>query len=123
MLFSLVINMTRANSHCVILTGEAGLRVAPNLADTLRQALAAHDTITVATQAITGADITTIQLLLAARKQALASGKSLSLAAPPVGALRELLVATGCIGADGRPSGGDSNFWAPQTDQGEGKAA
>lgn len=111
--------MTRDGIHTVEISGEAGLRVAQDIAGSLRQALAGHDRVAIATEAITGADITTIQLLLAARKQALASGKSLSLTAPPAGALRDLLIQTGCLGTDGRPLTQDGDFWTP----GEGKAA
>lgn len=111
--------MTRDSVHVVKISGDAGLKAAQDIAGTLRQALAAHNKLAIATDAITGADITTIQLLLAARKQALAAGKSLMLAAPPTGALRELLIATGCLDADGRPLTQDGEFWTPA----KGKAA
>ena len=115
--------MTRDSVHVFEITGDAGLRAAQDVAGTLRQALAAHDKIAIATEAMTGADITTIQLLLAARKRALASGKSLSLVAPPVGVLRELLIATGCLDAEGRPLTPEGDFWIPTTPQAKGKAA
>ena len=111
--------MTSKSVHVVKVSGDAGLKSAQDVAASLRQALAGHDRVSVATEAITGADITTIQLLLAARKQALATGKSLSLAAPPTGALRELLIQTGCLGADGQPLIQDGEFWTPA----KGKAA
>lgn len=111
--------MTGDSLHLVEISGDAGLRAAQDIALSLRQALTGHDRVAIATGAITGADITTIQLLLAARKQALASGKSLSLAAPPVGALRDLLIQTGCLDAAGRPLTPDGDFWTP----GEGKPA
>lgn len=111
--------MTRGSAHVVKISGDAGLRTAQDIGATLREALAKHDKVTIATEAISGADITTIQLLLAARKQAQASGKSLSLAAPPTGALRDLLIQTGCLGADGQPLTQDGDFWTPA----KGKAA
>ena len=111
--------MTRDSVHVVRISGDAGLRAAQDIALSLRQALAGHDKVAIATDAVTGADITTIQILLAARKQALASGKSLSLAAPPAGALRDLLIQTGCLDPDGRPLTQDGDFWTP----GKGKAA
>lgn len=111
--------MTRDSVHVIKISGDAGLRSAQEIAGLLRQALTGHDTVAIATEAISGADITTIQLLLAARKQALASGKALSLHAPPTGVLRDLLVQTGCIGADGSPLTQDGDFWT----QGKGKAA
>jgi STAS domain len=118
-----VIAMTRDSVHVIKISGDAGLRAAQDVAGALRQALAGHDRIAIATEAMTGADITTIQLLLAARKQALASGKSLSLAAPPMGVLREQLIATGCLDGDGRPLTADGDFWISTTPQAKGKAA
>jgi ABC-type transporter Mla MlaB component len=115
--------MTSNSVHIIQISGDAGLRAAQDIAGKLRQALASHDSVAVATEAIETADITTIQLLLAARKQASASRKSLTLAAPPVGALRELLVATGCLDAEGRPLTPDGDFWIPSTRQAKGKAA
>ena len=115
--------MTRDSVHVIEISGDAGLRAAQEIAAVLRQALASHNKIAVATEAMTGADITTIQLLLAARKQALASGKSLSLAAAPMGVLRELLIATGCLDAEGRPLTSEGDFWISPTLQGKGKAA
>lgn len=112
--------MTRDSVHLVKISGDAGLRAAQDIAGSLREALAGHDRVAIATEAITNADITTIQLLLAARRQAQASGKSVSLAAPPTGVLRELLIATGCLDAGGRPQSPDGEFW---TAQDKGKAA
>ena len=115
--------MTRDSVHVVKIAGDAGLRAAQDIAGSLRQALTGHDKVAIATEAITGADITTIQLLLAARKQAMAAGKSLSLATPPTGVLRDLLIQVGCLDADGRPLTPDGDFWTQPTGQGEGKPA
>ena len=115
--------MTRDSVHVIEISGDAGLRAAQDIAASLRQALAGHDTIAIATEAMTSADITTIQLLLAARTQALASGKSLSLAAPLVGVLREQLIATGCLDADGRSLTPEGDFWISPTPQAKGKPA
>ncbi|WP_224703986.1 STAS domain-containing protein [Devosia aquimaris] len=115
--------MTDGSAFVVTLSGEAGLRAAQEIAETLRKALATHQSIAIATQAITGADITTIQLLLAARKLALASGKSIALAGSPAGPLREALIALGCIDAQGRPLSDDGDFWAPSSHPNQGKAA
>ena len=111
--------MTRGSVHVVKISGDAGLRAAQDIAATLREALANHDKVAIATEAISGADITTIQLLLAANRQARDTGKSLTLAAPPSGVLRALLIETGCFDADGRPLIPDGEFWTPA----KGKAA
>ncbi|MGB3336878.1 MAG: STAS domain-containing protein [Devosia sp.] len=115
--------MTRDSVHVVKIAGEAGLRAAQDIAGSLRKALTGHSKVAIATEAITGADITTIQLLLAARKQALASGKSLTLATPPAGVLRDLLIQVGCLDADGIPLTSDGDFWTQPTGQSGGKPA
>ena len=115
--------MTGRPPYLVTLSGAAGLRAAQDIAATLRQALAAHDSVAIATAAMTSADMTTIQLLLAARKQAQAAGKSLALAAPPTGVLHDLLMATGCLGAQGQPLAADGDFWTSPTPQAEGQPA
>ncbi len=114
--------MTRDRTFLTEISGDAGLRHAQDIAGTLRGALAAHDQVVVATAGVTSADITTVQLLLAARKGALAAGKSFALAAPPEGALRDLLVGAGFIGADGAPLA-DGDFWTPSSKPTKGKAA
>ncbi|MDB5613403.1 MAG: hypothetical protein JWQ22_1056 [Devosia sp.] len=115
--------MTRDSTHVVEITGDAGLRAAQDLAVTLRQAIATQDEVAIATDAITSADITTIQLLLAASKMAKASGKSLRLTAPPKGVLRELLTQTGFLDAEGRALTPDGDLWTPSPSQAKGKAA
>ena len=115
--------MTSTTPYVIEISGDAGLRAAQAVAAQLRQALAAHDAVAVATGAITGADITTIQLLLSARRQAEISHKSLSLTEAPSGVFRDLLVASGCLSSDGRPLTQDGGFWTPQTRQDKGLAA
>jgi anti-anti-sigma regulatory factor len=121
--FGSVIAMTRDGFHVVEIAGDAGLRAAQDIAASLRQALTGHDRVAIATEAVTGADITTIQLLLAASKQARASGKSLALTAPPTGALRALLIEVGCLDAAGQPLTADGDFWTQTARPGEGKPA
>lgn len=115
--------MARDSVHIVEIAGDAGLRSAQDLAKQLRDAIIAHQSVAIATDAITAADVTTIQLLLAARKMALASDKSCTLSAPPGGVLRSLLIQTGILDADGRPLAPDGDFWTPTPLQAKGKAA
>lgn len=103
--------MTGNSLHVVTISGDAGLRAAQDIAGLLRQALTEHDRVAIATDAMSGADITTIQLLLAAHRQALALGKTVSLQAPATGVLRELLIQTGCLSADGKALTPDDDFW------------
>lgn len=123
MLLGAVIAMTRGRAHLVKISGDAGLRAAQDIALSLRQALAGHDRVAIATEGVTGADLTTIQLLLAASKQAQASGKSLALTAPPAGALRDLLIDVGCLDADGLPLTPESAFFTQVAPPAEGKPA
>lgn len=114
--------MTRASVHLLEISGDAGLRAAQDIATALRQALADHQAVSIATAAVTSADITTIQMLLAARKLALTSGKSLSLATPCAGVLRDLLIQTGCLDAAGQPLTPEGEFWTTPIAK-KGKAA
>lgn len=123
MLIGSVIVMTRGGVHVVKISGDAGLRAAGDIALSLRQALTRHSKVAIATEAITGADITTIQLLLAANRQAQAAGKTLALTAPPAGALRDLLIDVGCLDAHGQPLTPDGDFWTRTATPAEGKPA
>jgi hypothetical protein len=116
-------NMTSVSTHLIKISGDAGLRNAQDIAASLRQALADHDSVAVETDAMIGVDITTIQLLLAARKQALASRKTLLLAAPAAGALRQFLIEIGCLDTGGRPLTADGDFWVHSTSKHQSKAA
>lgn len=116
------IPMTRGSVYVFELSGNVGLRFAEEIAERLRQALAGHDRIAVSTAAISAADITTIQLLLSAHRQALALGKSLVLAAPPIGVLRDTLVQLGLIDAGGLALSADADFWTRSPSAAGGKA-
>lgn len=115
--------MTRDSVHTVKISADAGLKSAQDIAALLREAVATHQQIAVDTAAVATADITTIQLLLAARKQAHAAGKSLHLDKAPSGALRELLVQVGLLDAAGQPLTPDGDFWNPPSPQFKGNAA
>lgn len=115
--------MSARTPHVVEISGDAGLRAAQHVCVQLRKALATHDAVAVATGAITGADITTIQLLLSARRHAEIALKSFSLTAAPTGVFRDLLVASGCLTADGQPLTSDGDFWTQQPRQDKGSPA
>jgi anti-anti-sigma regulatory factor len=103
--------MTGDSAHMLSISGDAGLRNVQDIAGLLRQALDKHSTITVATDDLTSIDVTILQLLVAARKSALASGKTLTLRAPPDGVLHRLLVQTGFVGTDGKSLTPEGEFW------------
>jgi anti-anti-sigma regulatory factor len=103
--------MTGDRPFTTIISGEAGLRNVRDIADALLKAVAEHQSIIVDASGATSVDVTVLQLLVAARKSALASGKSLTLRAPADGVLRQALVKTGFVSADGRPLTPESTFW------------
>jgi anti-anti-sigma regulatory factor len=103
--------MTGDSPHTLEISGDAGLRNVQDIAGLLRQALADHSNITVVTDGLTSIDVTILQLLVAARKSALAAGKILTLRAPPDGVLHRLLVQTGFVGTDGKSLTPEGEFW------------
>ena len=103
--------MTGDSAHTLKISGDAGLRNVQDVAGLLRQALDSHSSITVATEDLTSIDVTILQLLVAARKSAQASGKILTLRAPPDGVLHRLLVQTGFVGTDGKSLTPEGEFW------------
>lgn len=115
--------MTRDSVFLTKISGDAGLRGAQDVAAQLKAALASHDTVAVATADITSADITTVQLLLAARRQAIAMGKSFGLVAAPQGIFRDLLVQIGILDDAGTSATSDADFWLHQSQHPKDKAA
>jgi anti-anti-sigma regulatory factor len=110
--------MTKRKAHTVKLAEDIGLRSAQAIASQLKAALEKHETITLDTRAATVADLTTIQALLAARKQADAAGKSIQLSAPLGDCLRHALETYGCLTATGEPTSGAVAWLAGSTQGG-----
>ena len=103
--------------------GDAGLQHARDIAAQLREAVGDAPAVTLDLSGMQSPDLTTIQLLLAARRQAAAGGKHCALAQPPSGALRDLLVQLGFITADGAALTPDGDFWISSPSPAQGKAA
>lgn len=114
--------MTEDRVHTLTISGDAGLRAAQALLQTLRDAVTGHQAVVVAIDGISAADVTTIQLLLAAKKLADASGHALALAAAPTGPLRDVLIQLGVLDAAGAALTPEASFWIPTTPA-AGKAA
>lgn len=76
----------------------------------LRDLLAQHANVEIDCSAVDEADLTLVQLLLAARKSAQQSGKCLALTAPISGSLRDALARSGALYAPGADSSAQS-FW------------
>ena len=107
--------MTGSQDHTHVLSGDAGIKFAAEIAAGLRQALESHKTISVDSQALTTADLATVQTLLAARASAKARGGALTLTlALPLGEpLRHVLDHAGFLS----PAQPDRDFWTPSSDQ------
>jgi anti-anti-sigma regulatory factor len=103
--------MTGEQPHVVEISGETGLRNSRDIAALLTTALANHNNVAVDASKAASIDVTILQLLVAARKSALAAGKSLRLHAPAEGVLRQALTKTGFVSADGRPLTPEGTFW------------
>lgn len=100
------------------ISGELSLRTAQHLVEMLKQALAKYSNITVVFDAVTSIDITTLQILLAARNSAMAAGTLLTLQLPAEGMVPELLRRAGFIDADGTAMTPEGDFWAPPPTKG-----
>lgn len=99
--------MTGNSTFTFVLTGDVSVKSAQDVLGGLKQALAAHDAILVATAEISRADVTTIQTLLAARAKADALGKSLNLKGPPGPRLQAVLEGAGFL----NPAQPSARFW------------
>ena len=91
--------MTGQRPHTLVLSGDAGIKAAAEIAAGLMDALGAHNQIEIDTQAMSAADLTTVQSLLSARLSAQAAGKSLRLLAPLGAPLLEVLTGGGLLAA------------------------
>lgn len=89
----------------VRLSGPLTIRRAGELRDALLAALGSHQSIIVDLQDDAEADISFVQLLLAARQSARAQGRQIALKQPGAGPLRTVLDSGGFIDAD------TAGFW------------
>lgn len=82
----------------VLMSGMLDLRDAVDLHRLLQDSLSAHHAVRVDATDLAEADLSILQLLVAARKTAAATGRVLDIRAPEGGALRRLLAAHGLGG-------------------------
>lgn len=95
----------------LVLEGPATVRTIEPIHARLTELLAGHDAIEVDCAAVTEADLSLVQLLLAARRSAARDGKILSMTAPASSALHQALTVGGFLSADGDPRDPDAAFW------------
>lgn len=91
------------------LGGPLTVRVAKPLRARIMDALRQFPTVTIDCSGAAEVDLSFIQLMLSARKSAQASGKTLSLAQPADGPLREALMQAGLL--SNNPPAADQAFW------------
>ena len=91
--------------------GALSLADANNVRTSLIAALQAHDLVVLECNALREVDLSFIQCVLAARRSAVDQGKSLALAAPADGSLREALLRGGFLSAPGADAHPDEAFW------------
>lgn len=95
----------------VVLSGPLTVRDIKLAQARIVAALGRYPTVTIDCAAATAVDLSFIQLVLAARKSAAASGKTVALAAPAAGPLCEALRQAGFVApADAQPVP-DQEFW------------
>lgn len=100
------------SDRAIELSGSLGIRDAGATLEKLKAALATATSLTIDCSALTGADLSTVQLLAAAKRTAAAEGKTLRLMAPAGGVLNTLLQQSGILDPDGEPKAPHDRFWA-----------
>ena len=96
---------------CLVLEGAVTVRAIEPVHARLVDLLNRHDTVEIDCTALTEADLSLVQLLLAARRSAMRDGKTLVLTAPASGALRQTLSIGGFLPADASPADAETAFW------------
>ena len=105
--------MTGERTHTLVLSGDAGIKSAHEVALSLREAIDGHARIAVDTQTLSVADVTTVQTLLSARASARTLNKQLTLLAPLGAPLQAVLEQAGFL----TPGQEQSSFWSTISDQ------
>ncbi|MCP8884568.1 STAS domain-containing protein [Devosia sp. XJ19-1] len=105
--------MTEERSYTLVLTGDAGIKSAQDVAASLLEAIENHARLEVDTQTLSAADLTTVQTLLSARANAHARQRDLTLLAPLGAPLKAVLDQAGFLS----PGQEHRSFWTTFADQ------
>jgi ABC-type transporter Mla MlaB component len=95
----------------LIVAGSQTIREAALTHAALLAAMAEHAEVRLDCAGVTEADVAFVQLILAARRGAVAAGRRFALREPPHGALREALARGGFLSAGMPPPGIDPADW------------
>ncbi|WP_170926435.1 STAS domain-containing protein [Devosia lucknowensis] len=105
--------MTEERTHTLVMTGDAGIKSAKDVAAVLHEAIEQNARIEVDTQTVSAADITTVQTLLSARVSANARHKTLHMLTPLGAPLQAVLEQAGFLS----PGQEHLGFWSATPDQ------
>jgi ABC-type transporter Mla MlaB component len=94
-----------------VLGGALTLRTVEKIREDLLEMMQRHQALEIDCSAATEIDLSFVQLLLAARTSALSAGKTVALAHPASGILRDVLQRGGLLGAAADPGTADDTFW------------
>lgn len=95
----------------IALAGPLTVRTIKTIHGRIADALHHHPAITIDCSAATEVDLSFLQLMIAARKSAAAAGKTVSLARPAAGPLRDALTHAGLIAPEDAAPAADQTFW------------
>lgn len=96
------------------LAGVLSIRDGERLRATLLEALRGHSRVEIGFEGVTAADLSTVQLILSARKTAASAGKSVVLAQPASGWLLDTLQRAGLVNPEGSQPASGQAFWLKQ---------
>jgi ABC-type transporter Mla MlaB component len=94
-----------------VLDGALTLRTVEAIREDLLEMMQHHQALEIDCSAATEIDLSFVQLVLAARAAALSLGKTVALAHPASGMLRDVLQRGGLLGAGSDPATEDETFW------------
>ena len=106
-----------SSGTAVTLTGSLGLRDVVALADRLAADLGSTDAVVIDCSALTGVDLSIVQVLVSAARTARAAGRTLTLQGVDNEALSRVLVAAGFVAADGTALTSDGQLWTKREAQ------
>lgn len=94
--------MSKAPTIVIAFSGPATLREADDVAERLKDALLAGDRVEIDCGGLSDVDLSFVQIVIAARKSAVVSGKEVALCVPASGRLARVLVEAGVGSAEMR---------------------
>lgn len=115
--------MTIDKVHTIQLDGDLSLRNAADICDILHTAITNHDAVSINCAALTGIDVSILQLLVSAQKTAGAAGKSITLDATDNEVLRTALLGAGFIDSTGKARAAEGDFWTGAASKSKREAA